>query len=94
MSIASVSDANYTTVVEYCRGHLANGTSLSAEETRLTLAVLKNAVGRINACVTAITPLDAAGCAAASGATAAAVIAAQVTALGAPTYTTNTVMDG
>ncbi len=106
MSIGSVVDADYSTVIEYLRESLRAGTDLSAYQKRFTLNVLKDSVARTNtanaaiaAVVADIEVLDAAACAANAGADAAAVIATAVTdleaaAVTAPTYTTNAVMDG
>lgn len=55
MSIASPSSADYTTTINTIRSHLGNGTSMSAYEMRLALAVLKNAVSSISAWSTAST---------------------------------------
>lgn len=108
MSISSVTDADYSTVIEDCRSHLAFGTQPSADDLRLIIAVVKNATSRLSAAVAqldatsaAIAVLDAAACAANAGADAAAVIADEVTdldaastAAGAATYITNTLADG
>lgn len=48
MSIASPSDADYSTVIETLRGHIGKGTQPSAYEMRLALAVLKDAISRMD----------------------------------------------
>ena len=106
MSIESVVDADYSSVITTMRGHLAKGTSPSASEQRLVIAVVQDACSRgtsvnavLEAVVADIEVLDATACAANAGADAAAVIATAVTDLeaavvDAPTYTVSVGEDG
>lgn len=49
MSIASPTDTDYRTTINTIRSHIGNGTQMSADEMRLAMAVIKNAISRINA---------------------------------------------
>ena len=95
MNPSSVVTADYSTVLETLRGHLANGTALSGFEMKCTIAVLKDAVSRMSTIATALAAYDtAAEIDSATSAVAAPAIAAAVTAMDVPTYTSSTVMDG
>lgn len=104
MSIASPSSTDFTTCITTIRGYLASGAHPTADELRLILAVLKDAVARqtaSNSLGTAVTAqlviLQAKGTNDASAEidTADTTLAALVTALSTtPTYVTSTVADG
>lgn len=91
----AVVDADYATVIGYCRTRLGNGTRLNAAEMIKTIAVVQNSVSRMttgntaqNAVITSLTAvktallaLDATACVADLGVTAAAVVVTQCAAI-------------
>lgn len=48
MSVSSVVDADYSTVIVACRNALNKGTALTGEDLRLVVAVVKDACSRLD----------------------------------------------
>lgn len=102
----AITNADYGATINVLRGHLALGTTMSGEEMKTAIRLIQDAVSRMStgttgtsAVIAVLTPLNAAACAANSGATAAAVIAQAVIDLTAasasvPTYVVSLLADG
>jgi len=94
MSVASVADADYASVINTIRRHLANGTSPSAAELRLAAAVVKKAVANYSTMATQFAILNAFTGASAAQDIVDAIAVADGVRPTVPTYAASTGADG
>jgi hypothetical protein len=94
MSIGTVVDADYASVINTMRSHLANGTQPSANEMRLAIEVVKKAVAGLSTMSTQFAILNAFTGASDIAVVVAAIATAEAARPTVPAYVTSTLADG